>query len=142
MPTYTFRCNVCSDEFDTHMTFEEYTRFKFSSMSPRECMAMDEDDNSINCIGIYERVISSPSFHRGFQSGYNPSVGQFVSNSGEFQSSLSRASDEATARTGIPHNFQPIDPRDPVAAGVTEDGMDATYAAQTKSGEREAKKFL
>jgi hypothetical protein len=135
MPTYQFRCCVCNDEFDAYMTFTEYDRFRTFDSVVLECMIPD-------CYGIYERVISSPSFHRGFSEGFNPSTGSYVSSSAQFRSELSAASDAASLRTGIPHNFQPLDPRDPVAAGVTEDGMDATYAAQTASGEREAKKFL
>lgn len=43
---------------------------------------------------------------------YNHAVGKPISNPAQFRSELSRASDEATARTGMEHRFAPIDIRD------------------------------
>lgn len=40
---------------------------------------------------------------------YNPTVGKVVSDMKQFRSDLSRASDEATAKTGIPHKYEPVD---------------------------------
>lgn len=139
MPTYHLRCNWCGAYDDHYMTFAEHDEFR---ADPTPCPLPDPNDIDETCIGVLEIVIQSPMFIKGMEAGYNPTTGAYVSSSSDFKSQLSAASDAASLRTGTPHNYQPIDPRDPVAAGVTEEGMDATYNAEVKAGIREAKKFL
>lgn len=135
LPTYTFTCQLCGHTYDEYLTFEEHDAWR---SLPQPCMAGDDPP----CLGLYEQVIGGFSIIRGMDGHYNPSVGTYVSSDAQFRSELSRASDAATERTGIAHNFQPIDPRDKAAAGVDDAGMDETYAAQTETGRREVKKFL
>lgn len=60
---------------------------------------------------------------------YNASVGKVITNDVDFKSELSRQSDEASERNQFAVNFQPIDHRDAgQELGVTEEGMDSTYA--------------
>ncbi len=54
-----------------------------------------------------------------------------VTNDADFKSELSRQSDEASERNQFAVNFQPIDHRDAGEhLGVTEEGMDSTYAVR------------
>lgn len=60
------------------------------------------------------------------QEHFNTSVGKTISNPQQFKDELAKASDAATERTGVPHNYQPIDPQEKEALGATDEGLDAT----------------
>lgn len=53
------------------------------------------------------------SHHKGVGEHWNHSLGKPIQNKRHLKSELSKASDEATARTGVEHRFVPIDLRDP-----------------------------
>ena len=63
------------------------------------------------------RLQSSPD-----QEHFNYSAGRWVSNKRELTDHAKRKSEEATLRTGILHDFQPIDHADKEALGVTAEG--------------------
>lgn len=63
----------------------------------------------------------SVSFHRSMPEHFNHSVGRYVSNESDFSDALKQKSEEATEKTGIPHNFAPVDLTDTATLGVTED---------------------
>jgi hypothetical protein len=65
------------------------------------------------------RLQSSPD-----QEHYNVSAGRWVSNRRQLIDHAKRQSDLATQRTGIPHDFVPIDHADKAALGVTEEGAE------------------
>lgn len=50
------------------------------------------------------------SFAPVMQSHFNSTVGKPISDMNQFRDELKRSSDAATERTGIVHDFQPIDP--------------------------------
>lgn len=54
----------------------------------------------------------SVQFASVMQEHYNPSVGKPVSSMRQFRDELARASDAATAKTGVLHDFQPADPNE------------------------------
>lgn len=63
---------------------------------------------------------------------FNNTLGEHVSNPRQFSDGLKRKSEEVSIRTGISHDFQPVDPadmRDMAAHGVTEEGLDETRRA-------------
>jgi hypothetical protein len=69
---------------------------------------------------------------RSFPEHFNNSVGEFVSNKRQFYDGLKRQSEVQSIRTGVEHNYQPVDPTDmadPSAHGVTDEGLDATHRA-------------
>lgn len=43
---------------------------------------------------------------------YNPTVGKPISSMNQLKSELSRASDEQSEKTGVTHNYQPVDLRE------------------------------
>lgn len=73
-------------------------------------------------------------FHRPISHGYNPTLGRHVRNAHDLSESLKVQSDIATARTGLVHDFQAVDPRDKEALGVTNEGLDSTYNQLRASG--------
>lgn len=75
---------------------------------------MDGDTlhKTCGCCGLEaRRIFDSFSFHR-YQAGYNPAVGKEVTSGKQFREELKIASERETLRTGMAHDFQPIDLRD------------------------------
>lgn len=58
---------------------------------------------------------------------FNQSAGTYVSNDRELKDAFKAQSEAATERTGIEHNFVPVDPQDTARLGVTTEGLGATY---------------
>lgn len=74
------------------------------------------------------RRVFSFSFKPIVHTHFNPTIGKVVSDDAQVRSELSRLSDEATARTGILHDYQPVDLRGSSLAdlGGTEEGLNRT----------------
>ncbi len=112
MPQYSFRCIACGNSFT--VTSREH-------IPPcPTCGASSPKRNWSFNTG------------RSFPEHFNHSVGEYVNSKREFYDGLKRQSEIASIRTGVTHDFQPIDPsdmRDASAHGVTEEGLDATRAA-------------
>ncbi len=73
---------------------------------------------------------------------FNPSTGTYVNNEAKFRDDLKRASDAATERTGITHNFTPTDPRDMQSVGATSEGLKETYDRADDSTRKVLNKYL
>lgn len=86
------------------------------------------------------RVYTPFSVHRGFQEHFNHSVGRFVNTERELKSELSRASEEYTARTGVPANFQPVHPEE-IKHTVNGEGLESTHRKEVELGKREVKQW-
>lgn len=67
----------------------------------------------------------------GWMPHYNHSVGRYVRTRGEFLDALRSASEKQSERTGVEHNYQPVELGE--VQGVTEEGMDATRRAHFKA---------
>jgi hypothetical protein len=102
---YSYKCPV-------HGLFDATTR-----ANSHPCL-LDE-----SCSALATRRFSF-SLGTPFAEHYNPSTGKRVRTRSGFASELSRQSDEASERTGIEHNYVPVDPREsPSSLGVTEEGL-------------------
>ncbi len=66
----------------------------------------------------YSFAIKTP-----MQAHFNHTVGNYVTNDADFRSKLRQASDELSAKSGIEHDFQPVDGADRAALGVTEEAV-------------------
>lgn len=118
MPIYTYRNG------DTH-TAEVYA----------ERHQKPELDRRMKGMGFrpdYRSVQIAPVM----QAHWNASTGTIVSSPKQFERELKRSSEEATERTGIPHNYVPVDVSDTTALGVTDEGLDATYDAAHDGAQR------
>jgi putative FmdB family regulatory protein len=109
MPIYEFRCVQCglNEQMNRYHPIGEVIDFP--------CPV---------CGGRLKRIYSNFRFKRGMDAHFNPSVGTYVSNERQFRDELKRKSDEASVRTGMTHNFVPVDINDKAALGVTDEGMD------------------
>lgn len=92
--------------------------------------------------GIMRRVFSF-NVQPAMQEHFNPSVGTVVSSKRQHADLLKRQSEAATIRTGIPHNYVPVDPADSRAVfGVTDEGLDATRAREVEDGKRDVQRYF
>lgn len=85
------------------------------------------------CGGVLRRSVSHVRVVKGmswdFQPHYNDTVGAPVSSMHEFNELLKVRSMEQTENTGMEHNYQPVDPRDRAAFGITDEALESIDAA-------------
>lgn len=112
MPLYEFRCRKCRAITTT-----------FDRTSEIHCEL---------CKVSMGRVFSFRA-PIAFQPHYNVSVGRYVNSQREFNEALKDKSDEATERTGIYHNYVPVDMADNEAFGRTDEGMEDYFRTQHDS---------
>lgn len=122
MPVYMYRCPKCHAVFSRAQTIAAYSE----SQSP----------SCPDCHTPLARSYDPPTIASPFREHFNTSTGTYVSNRSQYTSQLSRLSDEASARTGIPHKYVPIDPRETAPLGVTSDGLESTLRQQYDSSSR------
>jgi predicted nucleic acid-binding Zn ribbon protein len=130
MPTYEYRC-----------TCERRKLIVCSSEDPTKTLYDNGQMTCEVCSSTFLRVFSfraAPVMH----SHWNDSVGEEVSSMAGFKDALKRKSDEATERTGIPHDFQPIDWHDPAVAPKSDAGMQSTHDRAVATGQREPSKKI
>lgn len=125
MPTYLYRCDSCGAERTETMTFAEYDHFDANIFGGHDAV-LDQDDGVLAQCGEWQRVISAPYFNRPMPDHFNHSLGQRVSTDAQIQSGLSLQSDQWSERMGFDVNYELVDPTDPVAAGVTDEGLHET----------------
>jgi hypothetical protein len=107
MPTlYSYRCDSCKRLFST-----------------------EHRGDSTTCPGCKRPAVRNWSFttSSSLKEHYNNAVGQYVSNRHEMSEALKRQGDEMSARTGLHHEYEMVDPgdmADPSAHGVSEDGLE------------------
>lgn len=108
---YSYFCTVCGNE-DIDEQFSN-----IGAIGPHPCSI---------CGSIMRRGCSF-SFRRPMQEHFNTSTGTYVSNNRQFTDDLKRKSEEASLRTGMDHNFVPVDITDMKALGVTDEGLEETH---------------
>lgn len=135
MPAYEHRCDTCRRTVTTICGHDDPAR---DALTDTPCT------DTPDCPGTFKRVFSfsAPDM---FEPHWNASVGKYVTSKSELKSELARASEAATARTGVEHNFSLIDTHDadPADFGVDDTGLAATHDAKVAAGEIEpSRKFL
>ena len=115
---YSYICQSCQ---------QEYHIAKFSPIGGHMDMPCQ------SCGGLVVRRASFV-FRRGMAPHYNEATGSYVSSNRQFKDELKRKSEEATIRTGMEHNFQPVDVTEAKALGVTDDGLEVTHRVRHNLG--------
>lgn len=133
MPTYKYECSKCGDERIEVMTFAEHDIFEPGAHLLNDEVAIVSRVYASRLCGLWEQVYDF-SFKRGFTAHYNPSLGHHISSEREASEHLKRQSEEATARTGVDHDYELVDPGEPSSVGVTDQGMDATERRHRELG--------
>lgn len=101
----------------------------------------DPDHQCELCNSPCTRVYSV-SFNRPMPAHFNPTLGQYVTNESKFNDGLKQLSESATARTGITHDYQPTDPTDMKANGVTSEGLKETFDAAPPETRKILRKYI
>lgn len=122
MPVYEYRCPSCG------MTNR--------TVSPIKDYDPDAKPDCIDCRVQMARVFDPLPFQMPMPGHFNNSLGRYVTGKRDFQDGLKVASEEATERNGIPHNFVMVDGRDHEAAGVTGEGLHETQRARDVVGKK------
>ena len=126
MPYYEYQCvvhgNFLTQQRDDTMPCTQVT----SGVDPLVC-------------GLVSKRRWSLAIQTGMPTHYNQALGKEVSSQRQVKEGLKIASEEATERTGIDHDFQPVDLRDKEGLGVTEEGMEATNRVKRDLGQTEGK---
>lgn len=76
-----------------------------------------------NC-GVVARRRFGFNFKAPLKEHINTTTGQYVRTENQFKTQLKRMSEEATLRTGIEHDFQPVTITEKESLGVTTAGLD------------------
>lgn len=94
------------------------------------------------CGGVLKRVWSV-SIKKSFQEHFNTTTQRFTRSPGEHRSHLSRLSEHQTVRTGIEHNYVPVDPADAKAVfGITDEAHEQVQEQRMKADIAEGKAEL
>jgi hypothetical protein len=136
VPSYDYRCPHCSYTFTLVCSADDPDKVDFDDrrVACTPCLR----DNDIHPVPRLKRVWA---FNKGpsFEPHVNGATGKYTTSMAQFRSDLARASEEATKRTGIPHNYQPIDRQEQVAMArekYGDAGMKEQHDAAVARGER------
>lgn len=126
MPTYEYRCGC---------------RTKHLTVDPDDPTKALYDSKQMTCSSCAEPFrrrfgFSTPAM---MHEHYNASLGRVVSSRREMREAAKVASAEATERTGILHDFQPVDLRDPSVAPDSDDGLQSQHDRAVVEGRKESK---
>lgn len=154
MPLYDYLCDTCGHRFEEvfsihddsattpcpkcNSIFAPYPDDLFShenlQLTPTSLAAAPR--GPVGIVMARKIITSFPGVTHGMvrEAHYNTAVGKVIANDREFKSELSRQSDEASERNQFPVEFAAIDHREARDhLGVTDEGMDSTYAARRQS---------
>lgn len=129
---YEFRCKACGHDYSvTSLDMKEAMERQIERGT--KCGVIIKQEGSIDnlgtlvhCGGQVRRVFSF-STRRSMPEHYNQSAGTYVSSERQLRDAFKAQSEAATIRTGLEHNFVPVDPRDKERLGVTSEGLRETY---------------
>ncbi len=80
------------------------------------------------CSSSITRRVFSFNPITSFQPHYSTALGRYVTTRQDFLDGLAKASEANTIRTGVEHNYVPVEWQDSSAFGATDDGMDSYYS--------------
>lgn len=123
MPIYEWKCSECIWVWSEQLTIAEYALLRDLIV---ECLA---------CGGQMKRVFDF-SYKPPMPEHQNASTGTYVTSERKLKDDLKRQSEYMTMRTGIEHNFVPVDHSDKQTLGITDEGLDATYNRRKELGMR------
>lgn len=122
---YAYKCRECGARA------ESATR---ADRLPEFVHLRQDTDVEVGCPGSFTRDYSGLQFAGVMQEHYNFTTHSAISSNRQFSDQLKRISDERSNELGMEHRFEPVDPVDKKALGVTDEGMDATNRQRRKEG--------
>lgn len=147
IPTYDYLCDLCGWRGEAvYSIHDDSSMTACPRCNPQLVNAGQSTPTTLAAaprepapVTIFARKITTqfPGVTHGMvkDTHYNSATGTVVRNDAEFRSELSRQSDEASERNQFAVQFQAIDHRDAGEhLGVTDEGMDSTYAKRKQAG--------
>jgi len=119
---YTYRCPNCGHE--------EYSTERGDRLRPGRqgvCHGCGQSDKP------FHRVFGF-SYREPMQPHFNNAVGRYVSSESDFGDELKRASETASATTGIEHDYKPLEWGDKDAFGATNEGIHESNISRERQG--------
>jgi len=122
MPIYEFKCVV-------HGVFQDWR--ELGETQPPGCP---------NCGIKMTRKYSLFAPKMGMAPHFNVALGRYVESEADLKDGFKTLSEQQSLKDGIDRSFIPVDPREAkTELGVTDEGLDATYAKMRETGVTEAK---
>ena len=78
------------------------------------------------CGSAAAKILAFPAIKPSLQPHFNAATNTYVTSDRQLRDVMKAQSAEISARTGVAHDFTPIDRRETSALGVTEEGLDET----------------
>lgn len=143
-PTYIYESRVPCPVFagyeghEADVRCQLHTNIRESQVSCEECV---EAETPVPCI-LYRSYTAQPfSFPQVWQDTDTPNLttGRVETDPKKFKQHLADKSKEMEDRLGQRVDYQPVDPTDRDALGVTDEGMDATHDHQVRTGQKDSR---
>ena len=143
MPLYKFQCTGCGERAMKEMSFEEHdeTMVKGEHELTLPFFHEREVDGMMRLCGAWAQVFDFV-FKRGTPDHYNHTVDAYVTGERDFNNKLKMQSDAMSERMGFTVDYEVIDPGEPEAYGVTQDGIEETERRAVAEGRKEVKLWL
>lgn len=125
MPTYEYRCDQCAHLTTVTKPLNEHHTIRPTFMA--DCPVCRH-------LTTFKRRFSF-TFQPPMAEHFNTTVNKPISSMRQFRDELKRASAEATERTGIEHDYQPVEWGDTEALGVTNEGIDESNINRSRNGD-------
>lgn len=123
MPVYEYRCGQCGAGESVYSSIADYDP--------------EAKPVCVECRVEMGRSYEPFPFRPAMPDHFNNALGRYVTGKKDFVDGLKQASDEATARNGIPHNYVMVDGRDNEAVGVTDgEGLESTMRSLHHQGKK------
>jgi hypothetical protein len=132
MILYGYQCRECG---------QEYTSETRGDVLMEDCAPGEMAPHEVPCQACGHSPVKrkySLAVHRPMHEHFNQSVGKPISSDRQFRDELKRKSDEHFLRTGIPADYQPVDPEVARAAVEKSQGMglESTNRRRVNEGKR------
>lgn len=123
MPTYEYRCGTCGATTAVYSTITQYDP--------------DAKPVCVDCRVDMHRSYEPFPFKNAMPDHFNNALGRYVTGKKDFLDGLKQASDAASERNGIPHNYVMVEAGDREAVGVTDgEGLESTARALHHQGKK------
>lgn len=124
MPTYEYKCPECGNEMSAVMSISTYVSEQMDWDMP----------NCGQCHYQMHRVYTPLPHVMDTPGHYNLAVGAYVSSDSDLREKLKAASEQASIKTGIDHDYRPVDMRDRERFKVDGSGLESTARARHDAG--------
>ncbi len=126
MPLFDFECACGNVDVDVFQPINE-------TKSQETCT---------KCGLMALKILAFPAVKPSMDAHFNAATNTFVNSERELKDTMKAQSELMSRRTGLAHNYVPVDRRDKEQCGATDEGLDSTGKARMAAGITEPKKYM